>query len=80
MKVTKDIAQLEQKINTLKEMIVELKLQNISLGIPIGHCPYAHYRINNSMTDACGDVSCSKCRQVFLNPMKQKIAAEVAQL
>lgn len=33
MEVTKDVAQLEQKINTLKEMIVDLRVKNISQGI-----------------------------------------------
>lgn len=61
----------------LKEMIVELKIQLISTSIPTGHCPYAYYKLQNPLTNACGDVSCSKCRQVFLKEMKRIVKAEV---
>lgn len=80
MEVTKDVAQLEQKINTLKEMIVDLRVKNISQGIPIGHCPYAYYSMQNPLEGSCGDTSCGVCRNVFLNEMRKQISAEVAEL
>lgn len=64
----------------LKEMIVELKMQLISTSIPIGHCPYAYYKLQNPLTEACGDVSCSRCRQVFLGEMKKIVEAEIESL
>ncbi len=62
----------------LKEIILELRLQIISLNIPKGHCAYAYYnRFENPLGD-CDD--CFKCREVFFNKWREIISEELKEL
>ena len=64
----------------LKQMIVNLKVSNISASIPEGHCPYSYYHRENPVKECGGDTSCAKCKQIFLDNMRKEIEAEVAKL
>ena len=66
-------------IQELKDIIVDLRIENIECTIPSGHCPYAYYNIDNPIA-SCDETSCNQCRVVFLDTMCKKIEKEVAAL
>ena len=62
----------------LKEMIVDLRVENMRINIPLEHCPYAYYDSEDSME--CGEISCDECRENFFDIMRKRIEKEVASL
>ena len=66
-------------VRELKDMIVDLKMENISLRIPYGNCPYAYYNLKREV-ETCDGMSCSNCRGDFMIKMREKIAKEVADM
>ena len=66
-------------VDELKDIIVDLRVENVNLSIPVGNCPYAYYEMKREV-ETCEDASCSKCRRDFLSKMREKIAKEVADL
>ena len=66
-------------IQELKEMIVNLRIENIKCKIPSGHCPYVYYNMDNPI-DNCNEMSCDKCSEIFLDNMRKQIEKEVASL
>ena len=68
------------KINELKEIIIDLKMSLIRANIPQGHCPYAYYH-PSTKRDTCGDgITCSECKEIFMQDIKEDIRQEVARL
>lgn len=67
------------KIQKLKDLIVELKLDLVDANIPYGNCPYAYYRPSTKHND-CGEIDCDECRKRFLDDMKKEIVEEVKNL
>ena len=65
-----------KKINELKEIIVDLKMDLINAQIPVGHCPYSYYATLKDGTISC-EIGCNKCREIFMNMMECRIRQEV---
>lgn len=63
----------------LKKIIVELRMDLIKMSIPSGNCPYAYYKKENPVS-SCDNVSCSKCKEIFLDGMRKDIEKEVAEI
>ena len=51
----------------------------VRANIPSGNCPYAYYHRDNPISN-CNDVSCNKCKEIFLDGMRKDIEKEVAEL
>ena len=66
-------------IEELKEMIVDLRMSLVGANIPGGNCPYAYYHRDNPISN-CNDISCNKCKEIFLDGMRKDIEKEVAEL
>lgn len=61
----------------LKDMIVDLKMQVISMSVPHGHCPYAYYKLENAPDINCSTVGCTTCKSQFYDIMQKRIRKEV---
>ena len=66
------------KINKLKEIIVELKMELIEERIPVGYCPYSIYTPTTKRKGDC--VDCERCRRAFMKDMEKDIRKEVEAL
>ena len=67
------------KVNELKKIIVDLKMDLIKTQIPKGHCPYTYYTaLAKRMKDCTMD--CDKCRERFMIAMKKRVIKEVEKL
>ena len=67
------------KINELKEIIINLKMELIEERIPKGHCPFTYYRLANGKNIDC-NIGCEKCRNLFIKSMEKHIRKKVAEL
>ena len=67
------------KIEELKEIIVNLKLDLIETEIPKGHCPYSYYSPSEGRSIDCS-IDCVRCRRIFMQDMERKIRREVEEL
>ena len=67
-------------VEELKEMIVDLRMTNIAANIPMGNCPYAYYRVPGMHEVNCIETNCRQCRSDFMDAMRIRVAAEVAEL
>lgn len=65
------------KINELKEIIIDLKMSLVRASIPQGNCPYAYY--NLSVNRDCSG-KCGECKRIFMRDMEKCIRQEVASL
>lgn len=61
----------------LKEMIIELLVQNARLQIPDGHCPYVYAKLKNAPVIDCGTESCIACKQQFFELKRKEITETV---
>lgn len=68
------------KISELKEIIVNLKLDLISAGIPQGNCPYAYYQPTTKRDTDCNEISCYECKKIFMEDMEKDIRKAVRRL
>lgn len=64
----------DDRVEELKEEIVDLRMQLVKANIPDGNCPYAYYTIEGA-TGPCHD--CDKCKQNFMESMRKMIEEEV---
>lgn len=66
----------------LKEMIVDLKVENMKLKVPDGHCPLAYYNHpTTKQTDInCNDIDCKTCESRLYEGWRQLIQKQVAEL
>ncbi len=67
------------RIDALKEKIVELELDLIRESIPHGHCCYCYYKPSIKHDD-CGDISCGECKYRFMQDAEKDIREEVGRL
>lgn len=67
------------KVNELKEIIVELKMELLKANIPKGHCPYSYYKPTAERKIDCS-IDCDACRWLFMQDMEKDIRAEVEKL
>lgn len=58
----------------LKEMIINLRMQNIALQIPDGNCVYAYFGLKDMPDIDCENVTCNACKQQFFKLKRQEIA------
>lgn len=61
----------------LKEMIINLRMQNIALQIPEGNCVYAYFGLKNMPDIDCENVSCAACKQQFFELKRKEITETV---
>ena len=62
----------------LKEMIINLRMQNIALQIPKGNCVYAYFGLKDMPDIDCENVNCDACKQQFFKLKRQEIAETVS--
>lgn len=67
----------DKKIEELKEIIVDLKIQLAKERIPYGHCPYCYY-LDIPQEGDCDD--CDKCKWEFFKKYEDKIRKDVEKL
>lgn len=67
------------KVNELKKIIVDLRMDLIKEQIPKGHCPYTYYTALAKYMKNC-TMDCDKCRERFMITMKKRIEKEVERL
>lgn len=60
----------------LKEMIVDLKVENADLRVPKGHCPRAYYE-SFPENPFCEEGKCTECRYWFLEQIRKQAEKEV---
>ena len=63
----------------LKEMIVDLKVENADLSVSEGHCPRAYYA-GLPESPFHEDGNCTECRSWFLEQMRKQAENEVEAL
>ena len=73
------IRELKGKVEELKEIIVNLKLELVEAHIPMGYCPYSytHYKSAFNRDIDCNEISCNKCRELFMQDIEKEIRKEV---
>lgn len=65
------------KVEKLKEIIVNLQMSLIAKRVPDGCCPYTYYPPDKSVD--C-DIGCDKCRKLFMEDIEKEVRKEVDKL
>lgn len=65
------------KVEKLKEIIVNLQMSLIAKRVPNGYCPYTYYPSDRNID--C-DIGCEKCREIFMKDIEKKVREEVDKL
>ena len=64
------------KIDRLKEEIINLRMLLIETHMPKGYCPYTYYSPSVGRIINC-DMNCERCRKAFMVDMEIQIRKEV---
>lgn len=66
------------KVSELKDMIVELQVENAKLQVQTGNCPFAFFQVSDKKNCGCDvNVDCDQCAMNFWEQFRKDRATEV---